>query len=337
MPTKKVQTKSFFRPLVGNAVNHAWYHRELWPIAAIAGLAGIGAAVNDVLTQARLSSAIPGTHPLALLTSVSFFKELLENIVSRGPNAAVLTTLIILLLLGCGALILAWSQHVILRTSHHAVTSKTPLSLSELKRDAMHPRVIRILIVDTFVKVLILNVVVATTLLLTKLNPTAIFFDAFFGIVFSLSMLAIAFALNVWGMLTLIAIIKNNVSVVEGLRYAWNVMRTHTVACIELSLLLFAITFGISLVAIAGLILIGVLSIPLFGVMISQGTLFGLTLVTFFGAILASVWAVAGAGFSTLVTYMSWTSLIESLEKMKKPAQSRGGTHAKRTLDHLFG
>lgn len=336
MPVKKAREKSFFRPLIGNAVSHAWYHRELWPLAAIAGIAGMGAGINDVLTQARLSSTLPGTNPLTLITSISFTKDVLQNLVLGGPRAILLTTF---LTVGLGLIVLAliaWSQHIVLKAAHHAVTSKSPLSVQELGKDAMHPRVLRILTIDALIKTLIINVVILAGTLVTALHPTTSFFDAFFGTIFSASTIALAFFLNVWGMLALVQVVKKNVSVVAGLEYAWTIIKKHPVPCLELSLLLFAVTFGISLIAIVGLVLIGSLSIPFFALMISQGTLLGITVVTFIAALLGAVWAVAGAGFSTLVTYLSWTSLAESLEAVKT-STSRSGAHIKRTLGHLFG
>jgi hypothetical protein len=337
MPVKKERSSSFFRPLVGNAIAHAWYHRELWPIAAIAGLAGIGAGINDVLTQARLSSVLPGTDPLTLITSISFTRDVLTNIVLQSPSAIILITLLALLFgLLCGVL-LSWSQHIILRASHRAIAQKKPLSLNELAKDAAHPRIVRILTIDAFIKILILNVIIITGILISGLNPMHSFFDAFFGTIFSGFTIAFAFALNVWGMLSLILVVKKNLSVTAGLGSALRMLKKHPVACTELSLLLFAATFGISLVAIVGLILIGSLSIPFFSIMISQGTLLGITFVTFCTVLLGTTWAVALAGFSTLVTYLSWTTLIESLESLKVSSTSRSAVHAKRTIGHLFG
>lgn len=337
MPVKKERSSSFFRPLVGNAITHAWYHRELWPIAAIAGMAGIGAGINDVLTQARLSSALPGTDPLTLITSVSFTRDLLANIVLQGPRAIILTTLLTLLFGLLCALLLSWSQHIILRASHHAITQKKPLSLNELAKDAAHPRIVRILTIDAFIKILILNVIIITGILVSGLNPMYSFFDALFGTIFSGFTIAFAFALNIWGMLSLILIVKKSMSATAALGSALRMLRKHPVACIELSLLLFAATFGISLVAIVGLILIGSLSIPFFSIMISQGTLLGITIVTFCTVLLGTTWAVAAAGFSTLVTYLSWTTLTETLESLKTSSTSRSAVHAKRTINHLFG
>lgn len=337
MPAKKERRTSFFRPLVGNAISHAWYHRELWPIAAIAGMAGIGAGINDVLTQARLSSTLPGTDPLTLITSVSFTRDVLENIVLQGPRAIILITILTLFFGILCALILAWSQHIILRASHHAITQKKPLSLNELAKDAAHPRILRILTVDAFIKVLILNVIIITSILISGLNPSQYFFDALFGTLFSGFMIAFAFALNIWGMLALIFIVKKNTTVTVALGNAVKLLKQHPIACLELSILLFAATFAISLIAIVGLILIGSLSIPFFSIMISQGTILGITIVTFCTVVLGTVWAVAGAGFSTLVTYLSWTTLTESLESQKTASTSRSAVHVKRTFGHLFG
>lgn len=337
MPAKKERRTSFFRPLVGDAIAHAWYHRELWPIAAIAGMAGIGAGINDVLTQARLSSTLPGVDPLTLITSVSFTRGLLENIVVQGPKAVILTVILTIFFGTLCALLLAWSQHITLRASHHAITQKKPLTLNELAKDAAHPRILRILTIDAFIKVLILNVIIVASVLISGLNPSQYFFDALFGTLFSGFMIALAFALNIWGMLALIFIVKKNVTITTALGNALKLLKHHPVACIELSLLLFAATFAISLVAIVGLILIGSLSIPFFSIMISQGTMLGITIVTFCTVVLGTTWAIAGAGFSTLVTYLSWTTLSESLESQKTSSVSRGAVHVKRTIGHLFG
>jgi hypothetical protein len=337
MPGKKREEKSFFRPLIGNAVSHAWHHRELWPIAAIAGLAGIGAAVNDVLTQARLSSTLPGTDPLTLLTSISFTREMLASIVLQGPYAIIITTITGILLILIGAGMLAWCQHIILRASHHTMTSKASLSMNELAKDAAHPRLLRILTIDAFIKILIINLLIVTSILVSNLQPTQFFFDALFGTIFSAFTIIIAFALNIWGMFALIGVVKKNTSIVHALEAAWKTMKTHPVACAELSLVLFAVTFAISILAIVGLILIGSLSIPFFSLMISQGTLTGITIITFCTVLLGATWAVAAAGFSTLVTYLSWNALDETFTTTKKPQTARSSTHAKRTLKHLFG
>jgi hypothetical protein len=336
MPVKK-REKSFFRPLIGNAVSHAWFHRELWPLAAIAGIAGIGAGINDVLTQARLSSTLPGTDPLTLIASTSFTRNMLANIVLQGPRAIILTTCITIAIGILMLLLMAWCQHIVLRAAHHAVTSKQALSMHELGKDATHPRIVRILTVDVLIKIIILNIVIVTGILLSSLNPTISFFDALFGSIFSASTILLAFIMNIWGMLALVHIVRKNTSVVAGLEYAWSLLRKHPVACLELSLLLFAVTFGISLVAIVGLVLIGSLSIPFFSIMISEGTFLGITMVTFLTVLIGATWAVAGAGFSTLVTYLSWTSLAETLDNLKTQAHSRSGTHIRRTVSHLFG
>lgn len=337
MPAKKETTSSFFRPLLGSALTHAWYHRELWPVAAVAGLAGMGVALNDVLTQARLSSTLPGTDPTTFITSLGFTQDMLANIVLQGPRSVIVATILSLVLLFIGCLCVAWCQHIILRASHHALTTNTGLSLRELIKDASHPRIFRILIIDAFIKILILNIVIASGMLVTTLNPLTSFFDAFFGIIFTSFTLLLAFSLNIWGMLALVHIVKTSASISSALGYSWKIMEKNPTACIEFSLLLFAVTFALSLIGIAGLIIIGGMSIPFFGIVVSEETLLGISIVTFCSVVLATTWTIALAGCSTLVTYFGWTSLIDSLEKTKKQVVSRTAHHATRTLKHLFG
>lgn len=336
MPAKK-QEKSFFRPLIANAVAQAWHHRELWPIAAVAGLAGIGAGVNDVLTQARLASLIPsGADPKTLLGDVSFLSETLKSIAAQEPQTIALVTLFLCALICIGGGILAWCQHILLRVSHHAILKKEPLSLQELGKDATHPQIFRILTIDLFIKILIINVLILSGRLIAMLHPTTSFFDAFFGIIFSTVTLGIAFLLNILGILALIAIIKEKAPVGKSLEKGWEIIRKNPVACSELALLLFAVTFAISLIAITGLILIGSLSIPFFNLMINEGTLLGMTLVTLGTALVGTTCAVGIAGFSTLITYLSWTAFYESCTSKKTTKISRGKIHIKRTLTHFF-
>lgn len=326
----------FFRPMLGNVVAHAWYHRELWPFAAVAGLAGIGAGINDVLTQARLASTLPGTDPLTSLASMSFIRSMLESFVLQGPGAVALTTLLLCFLAFLGAFVISWCQHLILRAMHNALTKTAPLSFHELMRATGNRHVVRILLINALVKILILNIILLSGILLATLTPLTNAFDAFFGIVFAVFSIMIAFGLNVWGMLGMILVVKKHERLGAALGGAWRMLKKHTLACLELSLLVFAITFSVTLLAIAGLIIIGSLSIPLFGIMVSQGTPLGFALVTFCTILLGTVFAVAAAGFCTLIIYGSWMTLAERFEKKGERLTSRISHHAKRTVSHML-
>ncbi len=333
--TKKNE-KTFFRSILGNAITHTWHHRELWPIAAIAGLVGIGAGINNILTQARLSSSLPTINEMGGLEGIALINELTAGITLQGPYAIAITTAIFIILAVTGAVLVAWCQHIILRASNHAIAKNAPLGINELAKDAAHPRIFRILTVDALVKILTLNIVMISGILITALNPQHHFFDALFGTIFSTTALCIAFAINIWGMLALIQVIKKNATVVRALEASWLLIKKHPIPCIELSLMLFATTLAVSVIAIAGLIFIGSVSVPLFSVVISQGTLAGITTITFLTVLFGTTWAVAAAGFSTLITYLSWSNLEEILHAQKKTTDSRTKVHIKKTVKHLF-
>jgi len=336
MRGEKKNEKIFFRSILGSAITHAWHHRELWPIAAIAGLVGIGAGINDVLTQARLSSTIPSANQLGSFENVQFIHELFGGITLQGPYAIAISTVVVLAFALAGAALIAWCQHIVLRASHHAIANNAPLTINQLAKDAAHPRILRILTVDVLIKILIINIAMFSGILIAKLQPHKQFFDALFGTIFSTSAIFLAFAVNVWGILALIHIIKKNLSVIRALEASWLFMKKHPIACIELSIMLFAVTLAVSVLAITGLIFIGSISIPLLSILISQGTLTGMTLITFITVLFGATWAVAMAGFSTLITYLSWANIEELLSTQKKTPTSRTSMHIKKTVKHLF-
>ena len=329
------RSQPVYRPMLGKALQSAWYHRELWPFAAIAGFAGAGAVISDVLTQARLSSTLPSMNPLETLASVDFFRSLLENLVVSGPNAVVATTLVIIVIGILFCLAVALCQQIILRASHRAVTNMEPLSSNALLKDAAHPRLGRILLIDALFKILIVNVVVASGVLVAFLQPERLFFDALFGIIFTGLTIAIAFALNILGMFALIGSVRHNLHASAAIEYGWTLLRKHPIACFEMALLLFAANFGISIIAIFGLLMIAVISVPFFGMVFNEGSLSSLMVVTFIAAFAGAIWSVVCAGFSTVFTYLSWFELTEKLHVTSKSMNSRMLAHGKTGLKHF--
>ncbi len=319
---------SFFRTLLTRALEHAWTHQELWPFAALAGVAGLGSAINDIITQAQLSSVIPESTPFALLENILFFQGLFSHITLSGPLSSVLATLTVLGILLGFSVFLVWSQHIVIRASHHAATSAHHLSVSELMRDAAHPRLISMLVINAFTKITVLNILLFSGILLHYLHPELYIFDAFFGVVFALTSFILAAGVNILGILSLIGLVTEHTTLLESFRMAWSTMKKHPIACIELSVGLYGLTFIISLLAMIGLILIGALGSAILGIGISSSSVSGLAAKELLIVTLGTVWTIALAGFSTLTTYLSWTGFFHLMAFKKK-------THSSRSFHHL--
>ncbi len=331
------KTTPFYRPILGQALHSAWHHRELWPFAALAGVAGIGAVVSDVLTQARLASSLPELHPFTSDISLSLVHTLLEGIRLGGSSAAIVMFCITLIGTILLAILVAFCQHLLLRACHRSAGSDRPLSLRELAKDATHPRLGRILLIDACTKILLFDLILVSGYALSFLQPTVYFFDGFFGLIFSVAAIFIGFTLNILGIFALLACVQHDMHAVRALSYAWKLLRTHATVCLEMALLLFVITFALSLVAIFGLIMIGTLSIPFFSMMYEAGTMMGFAVVGFLAALLAATWTIACAGCSTLFTYICWSELARAVAQKKSAAPSRLAHHSKRGFAALKG
>lgn len=306
---------SVYRPILKHALKTAWTHRELWPIAAVAGLAGTGAVVNDVLNQAKLIASLPTSNFSDSFGDLHILTVYKDNMIFASPEQVTIGTLI-LLAVGAGLVLsIAACQQIMLRTAHRAATNKTPLSLRALWTELAHPRLLRFLSLDLFLKVLVANIMIATTVLVGQLNVGHVISDAFFGVIFSTLAFCLALTVNVIIMLALIGVARKDLSFSKALVYAWNLYREHSFICLEMSMLLFAVNFFISAAYDAAILILGVPAALSF-----LGALESGSLITYIGvfaivSLLVVTLTLAFAGFATTFTYSAWTALAEQLDK----------------------
>ncbi len=313
-----------YRPILKHALDTAWTHRELWPLAAIAGIAGTGTVVNDILKLGQLGQVFSGFNP---------FGGLHFAWLTTGPAQATVSSLLVLALAWLGVVLIATCQQIMLRITHHALKQKTHLSFKEIRSDMLHPRVLRFLTLDLFLKLAIVNLVVVSGLLVSYLNFSHSLPDALFGIIFLIGTLTLALCLNILVMLALIGIARQDLSVGRAIIYALRLFRKHTLIYFEVSLLLFAINFLISITYVCTLLILAVPVIFGFLGVLKTGSTFGyLGLASVTSLIVASI-TVAFAGFTTTFTYAAWTALVERLEK--KSVNLRIVAHTKHVIEHF--
>lgn len=322
-----------YRPILKHALETAWVHRELWPIAAIAGLAGTGAVINDVLNQAKLAASIPTSRFSEAFANLHVLEIYKDNLIFASAHQVTIGTLVILALAAFILITIAACQQVMLRVAHGALKRKDHLSLTEIRHEFVHPRIFRFLALDLFLKLMIANLMIATTVLIASLDVGKIVSDAVFGIIFSAATFSLALSLNVLVMLALIGIARKDMSIGKSLAYAWNLYRQHSFICLEMSFLLFAVNFLVSAAYDGTIMALGVPAVMAFISALEAGSF--ITYIALFAvtAIIVVTLTLAFAGFATTFTYAAWTALAEHLDK--KTLTPRVVVHTKRFLDTL--
>jgi hypothetical protein len=322
-----------YRPILKHALETAWIHRELWPIAAVAGLAGTGAVVNDVLNQAKLAASFPTSRFSEAFGNLHILGVYRDNLIFATPEQVTIGTLILLLIAAIIVIAIAACQQVILRVAHSALRRKTHLTLTEVRHEFVHPRIFRFLSLDLFLKLAVINLMIATTVLVSNLNVGHIVSDAFFGVIFSAAAFSLALSFNVIVVLALIGVARKDMGLGESLAYAWKLYRQHSMIFFEMSLLLFATNFLISAAYDGTILALGVPAVLSFIGALEAGSFMayiGLVAITVMAVVVITV---AFAGFATTFTYAAWMALVEHLDK--KTITPRTIVHTKRFFEHL--
>ncbi len=323
-----------YRPILKKAFATAWFHRELWPLAAIAGILGTGTAVNDILAQLR-NTVLSGAGNSAASTDVyTFFHGYFTYFVSITLQSALGSFLIFFGLLLLGTVLLIGAQHAILRTVHRAAGKKQKISARALLNEMSHLRFRRLLVLNAFFKLLTVNILVATGFLLANLSADKIVSDAIFGLIFGLFSLGIILALNIVGVFSLIAVTKDNASTTDALDEAIQTFSSHPLVTLEMSVMLFALNFLFTLVFIALLLMGAAPALALVTSAIDSGSLVAVSAVSIAIILAFLTLTIAFGGFVTTFTYSAWTELSYKMGGAKK-VHPRLHVHAKRMLAHL--
>lgn len=322
-----------YRPILLHSLKTAWHHRELWPIAAIAGLAGSGAVINDLLRQAKIATTIPTLMTWLDVQRAYVLESYQSQILISTPLQAVIMSLLLIFGALTVVLLVVACQQVLLRVAHRAATKKRQLSFGELKKELLHPRILRFLTLDLLLKVLVSNVMLGSALLISFLNTSDILADAIFGTIFSAMAISVALTLNVVIMLSLIGVARTDATVTDALTFAWRLYRANPLICLEMSALLFAVNFAISAIFDGLVVLLGAPAILAFAAVLSGGSFGGFVALTTVVVLIVLFLIIATAGFATTFTYTAWTALAEYLAKRK--VVPRMLAHSQRMLSAL--
>ncbi|MFZ2681798.1 MAG: hypothetical protein WAZ14_01765 [Patescibacteria group bacterium] len=319
-----------YRPILKHALDTAWIHRELWPIAAIAGLAGTGSVINDVLNQAKLVSSIPDSSFNQIFGNLHVLGVYRDNLLSASAGQITVATLGILGLSLVLAVTIASCQQLMLGVAHAALKSKKHLTLRDLASEFKPKKVLRFLQLDLILKLLVANITIGTTLLVASLNVGHVISDAVFGVIFTSFAIALALTINILIMVALVSVTKHNSTMSEALFSAWKLLRRYPAVCLEMTAVLFAVNFTMSAAYSGVILLLGVPAVLGFTAALNTGSLLLYLLVLTASILIAVTVTLAFAGFTTTFTYSAWTALVEQLSK--KSITPRSVVHTKRLL-----
>ncbi len=314
--------------MLWRALQTAWTHKELWPFALFAGLAGSGVIVNDLIQQARIALA-PGDGLLSMIggNAGAFVQRYFQLVITSGGNTVLYTILGALIILCAGGFLIVLCQQLLLVALHRAVHKKTRITGRDLLRALHHHHFLRILGVDLFFHVLIFLVLGGGGTLMRNL-PITIPSAGAVAVLIAAGTLFIAFVLNIITMLTLIAVGQERVTIISGVLEALDRFLRHPLVACETALLVFGTNLVLTVVYIFGLALLGIPVGILFAEALASNALFPMIFVSLFGTLAAVMFTILFTGFMTTFTYSIWTLLAEQLDRL--PFGSRFHHHIRR-------
>lgn len=319
-----------YRPMLWRALQTAWSHKELWPFAVLAGLAGTGVVVNDLLQQAEIALT-PGINVMNAIGGdfAMFIRNYAGLILSSGTSQILTATLGICAVIAGGAFLITLCQQVLIVAMHRSVHRKKRLTGRDLLRALHHHHFLRILGVDLLFHVGIFIVLGGGGTLIRDL-PASDPAGGAVAILLAAATLFAAFVLNVIAMLTLIAVGQEHVSILDGIQEGCARFMRHPLVACEVALLVFAANLALTIAFFFGLTILALPTGFLFAEALAQGSLGIMIGIALVGTFAAMVFTICMAGFMTTFTYAVWTLLAEYLDRA--PFGSRFHHHTRRTL-----
>lgn len=296
---------SLYTGVFRRALTTTWRHRELWPVAALAGVLGSGSVFLEIIRQGNLIHAFANIDWYNLAPWGDLFAATVSDIsLLHGP---VWTILMISLFLGIGLgyALLVGAQHALLRISHRAVHNKERITFTELAFEMLHPRFGSMALLNLASKLLTILILLLGGLQLNQLSISQPF-DLFFGTIFSLTVVSLCFAVNTITMLALTELAEEHTTLHHALAFGLKAFKRDTLMSIEFSALLFGCQLVASIIFL-GLVTLGT---ALFSGLLNlaielQSPIFTLGL-AMSAILIALTFAIGAAGSLVTLTYSAW-------------------------------
>ncbi len=312
------KTITTYSDLFQKAWRLTWEHKELWIIAALAGLVNTGAVFHNVLRGfARFQPAdqFQLENVQEFFLGIPWLITYLERIVTLSPVRIVVTIVSAAILLIAFALIIMAAQHLLVLGIDQKTKSKKRLNISALAHTIRHAHLWRLFAVNIIVAILVTITIALGSLILLPLLSDSLLLDtlAFSG-VYAL-VLPILFILNALGMLSLVEIVRHDRNVIKAIASAWTIMRGHWLVVLETTLLLFIVNALASLLLILVISVYTLICIMLLFAAFNVGSFLMMGVVGVLGILGAAIIFIFYAGIVVSFNYSVWIQLSRRLER----------------------
>ncbi len=309
---------TIYRSMFEKAWQMTWQHKELWIIAAVAGLANTGAVFRSVLrgfSHLQPADQLNVEQAQDALLGMPWLVTYLEHLVTLSPARIIFTIASAAILLLAAALAAMAAQHVLILGIDKKIKSRKALNLHAIIHAIKHAHLWRLLAVN-IIMVLATTITIAlgALVLVPLLSDSAIIDTLAFSGVYII-VLPILFAVSALGMLTLIQIVRQDRTIPEAAIGTWNLLRRNWLVTLETTLLLFIVNALISLLLliiisayalIVILLLFAAYNVGSFALMVTVGVL---------GVLGAVIIFLFHAGIVSCFNYSVWTQLAHRLER----------------------
>ncbi len=309
-----------YATLVQHAWQTTWNHKEWWIIAAFAGLANTGGVFSSVFNtfwRLRPADTISTSNIVEVFPIVGWLLAYVRNLVALPADQQLwsigLFAVVILLIL----LIVVTCQHLLLCAIKKGHKKTQEFTRKNIKKDLSHLHISRLFAVDASLYILLTLLLTGSAIPLSLLLTDYVSVNLFLYAGIYAIILPLAFLLNIAGMIALIYISQHNLSLGKAVREGLLLVHRHWLSALELSLVLFFINLVASLILFFFLFIVAIVIGLLFELAFIANAYLIMSIITFFGILMAGAVALVYAGAITMLNYATWSAYTKKIGRVR--------------------
>ncbi len=297
----------------------AWGHKELWLVAALAGLANTGTVFQNVFEtfwHVSPQKLISWTSIEEFFTQIPWLRDYLQALMLESPTRLWTTTAVVIALLIIVSVGILGSQQLTLTAATRGAKGKAHLGFRDLAKYLHHLHFVRLLAINLSACLATTILFSLTALLLSLLLTSTLELNFFIYLAVYTLILPLALVANLLAMLCLVNVIRKGDGLIAAWHHSVRAVREHWLFFCELSLCLFIVNFLASTV-LAALFVGTTLCLSVVAALaLKAGSLTVMAIISVFTAALGALLIIAYGGLATLFNYAVWA---EAAEKTDRP------------------
>lgn len=320
MANEKTWRSSFglYASFMRRAWGTSWRHKELWFVAALAGLANTGTVFQNVFEtfwRVAPQKFISWTTIEETWQRIPWLASYFKILVIDQPSRAWLTIALLILALLILAIGILGSQQLTLTAAVRGAKNKKYLGWRELTKYLHHLHFLRLFAVNALGFIALMIFYSLAGLLLAKLLTASVAINFIIYLAVYTLILPLALITNLFVMLCLVNVIRRDEGIVAAWHHTVRAVSEHWLFFFELAAALLIVNLLASTLLAVTFLGVTVCLSVLAVVALKAGSLLLASIISVFTAALGAI-IIAYGGLSTLFNYSVWT---EALEKADKP------------------